>query len=263
MLYKIKESICFALPNKLYLYQMKFNLRNTAISFTVLLLTFFYSCKKHLPPCSGNCAAVVFSGMVYDKTSNQPLSNQNLTINLYQNSYCIICSSYKLASGKSGDDGHFLFNTEIDTTLLKTYHIGFNVSVTSNYILNAEPVGPGISQYPTSSSISFYSIDRIAMQNLNFGFYPKTLLHINLHRITPIIPQYPTLDLEFSFDNQLSIWGLAQSNNNKDTTLTINTTANIFTRIISRKFISTTNVISNTDSIKCTTTGNNSIDISY
>ena len=224
---------------------------------------FFYSCKKQLPPCSGNCAAVTFSGIVYDKTTNQSLSNQNISINLYRNSYCIICSSYKLALGKSNNDGHFLFNTEFDTSLLKTYYIGINVSVIKNYILYAEPVGPGISGYPTSSSVAFSNIDLIAMRNLKFGFYPKTLLHINLHRATPIISQYPILDLEFIFDNQTSIWGLAQSNNNKDTTLTINTTANIFTRIISRKFISTTNVVSNIDSVKCTTTGNNSIDISY
>jgi hypothetical protein len=112
--------------------------------------------------------------------------------------------------------------------------------------------------------MEFFSLDSPEIKNLVFGFYPKTPLIMNLHRTTPIQAQNPSMILEIGFDNQPTIeWGLNQTGSNKDTIITINTSANIFTRIVLQKYTTPTDVVSVTDSIKCSLTGNNSIDIYY
>jgi hypothetical protein len=227
-------------------------------------LAVFTSCKKELPTCKGNCSEVIFSGLIYDKTSNQPLGNRDIKIDLSPNGYCIGCVHYKIASGKSSNSGSFSFSKVFDTTLLTKNHIGVNVSVPNNYIQNAEPVGPGLTPDNNSwSSVSFYNMNLVAMRNLSFGFYPKTLLRINLHRTTQVTSQNNHLGLEFEFDGKSSIWGLMLRPTNKDTTLTINTTANIFTKIKTFLELSPTNYNRTLDSIKCRLNTNNSIDVVY
>jgi hypothetical protein len=86
------------------------------------------------------------------------------------------------------------------------------------------------------------------------------MLKMNFHRTTPIDPNDYSTDLEFGFGNaNRSGWGFIQNENNKDTTLTINTAANIFTTITVRS----AGITPFTDSIKCTLNGNNSINIFY
>lgn len=243
---------------------MKLNKQYLSLRCIVCIIFFLSSCKKELPPCKSNCDTFNFSGIILDKTNNQPISNAKIDITLYHRFSCILCSSYKLISDKPNKDGRFDFNTEFDTTLLKDYVINVDVSVPTSYISYAEPVGPGIStSTATSSVIKFYQVDVTAMKNLVFEFYSKSLLHINLHRTSPIMPQHPFLDLEFDFANTTSVWGIEESNANKDTTLTINTSTNIFTKIKSYKYTSPTNLVISTDSIKCTAGAGNSIDISY
>lgn len=222
--------------------------------------------KENLPRCSGHCSNITLAGIIFDKTTNLPLQNISFQANLYLNTYCLFfCTSYKVGYCKSGSDGRFTLNADIDSTLMQDFHLVAAATIPNNYLLYPEPVGPGIQQnLVTYSSVEFYNLDSPEMKNLEFGFYPKTLLKMNFHRTTPIIPQNPSIGLEFGFDNQQkSVWGFNQTDLNKDTTLTINTSANIFTSIVLQKFTTSTNVESVTDSIKCSLTGNNSIDIYY
>ncbi|MFC0773586.1 hypothetical protein [Terrimonas alba] len=178
------------------------------------------------------------------------------------NGFCLLCSSAKISSGKSGQDGRFNFKASIDSSLLKKNHITASVKVPANYILYPKAVGPGIVNNPEYASHLFYAIDPISMSNMSFELYPKTLLKVNLHRTTPISPQ-KSLSLEFKFDNKTLVWGLHETDSNADTSLTIYTSANIPTKIISRKYFTPTNIISNTDSITCTPNATNSISIDY
>jgi hypothetical protein len=243
---------------------MKSLIRYVIILFIVGLFVFTGSCRKDLGACRGNCAGIHFSGIVYDKTTGQALANQHIAVNLYRSAYCIGCTVYKVAAGTTGANGHFIFDTKFDSTLMRDYYLSVNIPAPENYILNAEPVGPGIQSYAVTANTRFYNLDStVAMANINAGFYPKTLLHINLHRTATNVPLNPYLTLDFTFDQQRSGWGILESNSNKDTTLTINTAANIFTKITASSLISPSNVISVIDSIKCMKNANNAIDIYY
>jgi hypothetical protein len=149
---------------------------------------------------------------------------------------------------------------------MKDFHLVAGAAIPNNYLLFPELVGSGIQQGPVSqSSVEFFNLDSPEMKNLVFGFYPKALLNMNLHRTTPIQPQNVSVFLEIGFDNQTprAVWGFDQTDLNKDTTFTIYTSGNIFTNIVIQKSTTSTNVESVTDSIKCSLTGNNSIDIYY
>jgi hypothetical protein len=50
---------------------------------------------------------------------------------------------------------------------------------------------------------------------------------LDLHRTTAVAPQYPSLVLDFNFDNTMSSGDLDMTNSNQDTTLTRYTSANI------------------------------------
>jgi hypothetical protein len=238
-----------------------------AISLFGWLTLSLSSCiKENLPRCSGHCSNITLAGIIFDKTTNLPLPNITFDANLNLNTFCLLfCTSYKVGSCKSGNDGRFSLNADVDSTLMQNFHLVVGAFIPNNYLLYPEPVGPGIQQNLVSqSSLEFFSLDSPEMKNLVFGFYPKTLLKMNFHRTTPIQPQNPSVGLEIGFDNQpKSGWGFEQTDLNKDTTLTINTSANIFTSIVLQKFTTSTNVLSVTDSIKCSLTGNNSIDIYY
>ena len=237
---------------------------SSKLFFAISCLTFlFCSCKKQIPTCSGNCTNVNFSGFMYDKSLNVPLSNQNVNIVLHQNSSCVICSSNIVASGKSDINGHFSITATFDTSLLSEYYIKVIATATENFIYYPQAVGPGITNSPAMTSSQFGTIDTVAFKNLSFDFYPRVLLKINLHRISLPVPQYPYLDQSYTFDGHTLGWGLDERPSNIDTTLTIYTSANIFTKIVSSKQQTPANVIRRVDSIKCTINGNNFIDIAY
>jgi len=228
------------------------------------LIMLFCSCRKQVPDCSGNCSDFVFAGFIYDKSLNTPLPNQSIDIVLYQSGGCWLCSSKTIASGKSNSNGYFSITATFDTSLLKEYYLQVSATAADNFINNAKPIGPGIlNSQDNLSSKQFSTIDTGAFKNVRFDFYPRALLKINLHRTSSTTQQYPSLIQSYTFDNRTSIWGLDERATNKDTTLTIYTTANIFTKIVSTKQQSSTIVNSKTDSIKCLSNVNNSIDITY
>ena len=233
----------------------------------ILLIVISYalsSCKKELPPCSKDCAELMVSGKVIDKSSNRPIKNAGIKVFLQQKRNCLLCSQYKLQSGNTDGNGAFTLPFKLDTTLLDINAIGLTVSVSDNYISAAMPHGPGIvEQKENNSTIRFGDVDRAAMSGLEINYYAKTLLKINLHRRTPIIREYPAVSLDFTFDNKTSGWGLLQSNTNSDTTLTVYTAENMVTYIKSYKHIALNTVVQNLDSIRCSPGGNNAIDIYY
>ena len=223
------------------------------------------TCSKSLETCTGNCGGIDFTGFVFDKTNNQPLANQTITVTLYQKRPCLPCASYTLVSGQSTNTGSFLLSASFDTTLMKNHYLGISASCPPNYITHPTPVGPGI--LPEKSpqlSIQSFDLDPLVLNNLSFGFYPGALLTINLHRTTDIVTREPQLSLVFALDgNNLSGWGLEQSASNKDTSLTINTSAAVFTKITSSKFTAPATMTAHTDSVKCQAEANNKIDIYY
>ena len=229
----------------------------------VPILICLNTCKKDLPSCNGNCSTFNISGIVYDKTTNQPLINQLVKVDAQPISYSLISLENMIGSVKTDNSGHFNINISFDTSWFKNYYLLITPTVPNNYL---EYVDNGQSSSSNVYAVRLYSFDSSNYNNIKFGFYPKALLKINLHRTTIVISQEPELFLNFSFQGQTSInsvIGINQSDSNKDTTISVNTTANYFTKIVTQKFITATNVITITDSIKCLANSKNSIDINY
>lgn len=198
-----------------------------------------------------------------NRATSTPVINHEVNASLYKSRSCLFCSPYKIGSASSANNGRFIFKATLDSTLFSDNHITVSAKTPNNYILYPEPVGPGISNEPQYSSIVFNNFDPVGMSNLLFEFYPKVLLTINMHRTTPIFPQQKHVSLEFMFNDKASVWGLNESASNADTSLTIFTSSNVFTKIISRKFTAANTVVSRIDSVFCSANGANTIDISY
>jgi hypothetical protein len=249
-------------------------IRNTGIALRTLGLTLglvilLGACRKESAPCSGNCGVLQVEGTVYDLSGNLPLSGQPIYVTLNQNEFCLPCSSFKLASGLSDNNGHFQLSYSLDTNLLKGYHIIVSVPVPSNYIsfpvLKDSLSGKTNLSTQSANTRNFGYTNLDSMHNLKFGFYAAAPLRVNLHRVSAIVPQTPLLFLyaNIAGSNVLSSLSIVQTEANKDTSLVINTSPNLFTRINWNKYTTTSEVRSATDSIKCTPAGNNSIDIYY
>lgn len=225
----------------------------------------FLSCRKHYI-CRGNCYELNLAGQVINKAGNTPLPGQIITAKLNQNGLCLFCGSSVIGSAKTDDDGRFILTTSFDTSLFGQKHITVSVKVPEGFLSYPMPTGPGIVNDPNSSpagSAQFYEVDRATMANISFGFYPKALLTLKMHRTTAITPHYPDVSIDFSFADRTSSWGIMQKNTNADTSLVIYTSRDVFTKVITRKFVNDTTVVSTLDSIKCTAGGNNVIDINY
>jgi hypothetical protein len=241
-------------------------LRTMGLVFGLVIL--FSACRKESEssPCAGNCGIVQLEGTIYDQSTNLPLSGQSISVTLNQNQFCLPCSSYKLASGMSDNNGHFQLSYSLDTNLLKEYHIIVSVPTPSNYILfpvlkdsfNSKALQPAYTR-----NFGYTNMD--SMQNLKFGFYSIAPLQVNLHRVSAIVQEAPALFLYANIDgsNIMSSLPITQTAANKDTTLVINTSANLLTRISWNKYITTTTLQSGSGSIKCTPGGNNVLDINY
>ena len=70
----------------------------------IILVTFINSCRKDQATCGGNCVNISISGNTYIKTSGAALTNVPVEVNWFRKGYCIGCTSYKVTSGKSGND---------------------------------------------------------------------------------------------------------------------------------------------------------------
>ena len=247
----------------LYIFQQAYGIRKTG--FTCLLIAIFASsCRKSLPACRGNCDPLSFSGNVTDLTSGQPTGNQTIEVTLRQKPYCLICSTLDVAKGSSDVNGHFEFKKIMDTTLLQDYYIQVQLTTTNGYITRIAPadssVGP---MYPRTRDFYSYTIDS-SLNNIQFKIYEKTPMQIHLHRTTSIITGREYLTLTYGFiGSEVTGTAFIMNSVNKDTTVFINTAANVFTRLDAGKFITYDSLVDKIDSIKCNISGNNAIDISY
>jgi hypothetical protein len=86
----------------------------------ILLCFFLFACEKDQPSCTGNCLNVVLRGSTRLITSGAPLANVPIEIKWLRSGLCIGCTSYRVAAGKTAEDGTFSFNLMIDTSFFVT-----------------------------------------------------------------------------------------------------------------------------------------------
>jgi hypothetical protein len=230
-------------------------------SISILLITIlifvFNSCQKNQPVCTGNCANINLRGMVYLKTTGTGMSNIPVEVNWFIKSICIGCTSYKVVSGTSANDGSFNLNATIDTSYSKNYFLSVRVPADTNYI--CFPLNGGTK----FSEIRFYDFNSLLLQNIKFEFYPKTFLTINLHRTQTDSFKYFSVDHYFTNDFGSGDFLITGQQFATDTSLKVITASDIFTKIAWGKTVTGGQSNQQIDSLICTRTGSNIFNINY
>ncbi|HUZ61164.1 MAG TPA: hypothetical protein VMU83_20480 [Hanamia sp.] len=200
---------------------------------------------------------VVINGITFVETSGAPLANIPVEVNWFIRAYCIGCTSYRVASGKTDSAGKFNFNTTIASTFFKDYYLSVRVPTDTNYITAPNVGGVNFDE----KRFSDFNIN--ALQNLKFGFYPKTFLTIRLHRVLSDNFDYFSVSHHFTNAVDYEDFIIAGPRFAIDTTLRVPTSANIYTTIVWGKTITGGQSNEQTDSLICTDNGTNVFDINY
>lgn len=245
-----------------------FWLRTLALMAGLALL--FGACQKDKEilssGCPTNCKIVQVEGTLYDPSGNLPLAGQPITVTLNQNPFCLPCSSFRLASGVSDNNGHFQLSYNLDTNLLRQFYVLVSVPIPSNYILFPILRDSISNRYALTTDTRHFGYGTLdSMQGLKFEFYSVTPLQVRLHRSSAIVPQNPYLFLYVNIDGSdaLSSLSITQTEANKDTSFVLSTSPNLYTKINWNKYTNLETVRSATDSIRCKPAGDNTIDIYY
>lgn len=213
------------------------------------------SCEKDQPDCTGNCVSVRISGRVYDKTSGMGFKDVPVEVKWVK--ACIGCTSYKIAEGNTKNDGSFDFTKIIDSSFFDNYSLIVRIPNDTNYV----------SPFDFHSNIyhqkDFGFLNLNALQQVEFQLFPKTLLKINLHRVQN--DAFNIFSLKSIYTGYYSAGGysVVGQQNARDTTLFFRTAAGVLTKIVYGKTLSGNQQNDRLDSIFCTQTGANTLDINY
>ena len=231
-----------------------------------LLVLSFYGCKKDPGPCTGNCELVQVSGIAVNPGMQKPLGGLVVEVDMGRRQNCMYCGPYQVASGKTRGDGTFSFSVEVDTTKVINTYCEILVEGPTNYIVFAQSGPPGASSDPASHNIqSYFNLDSTGVAPYQeYDFYQPVLLTVQLHRTTPIPASLPILSLDFVLSRSSDApWLVNETTANADTTITLYTGANVFTRINTIQALADSTKEYETDSIFCVAGGSNAITITY
>ena len=227
-----------------------------AITLTVMLVYLFVSCGADIysPDCeTGNCVVVNFKGSVLVKPEVTGISDIPVEVN-FENPNTYPVRVMNIVTGKTDENGEFNLKATIDLNSFEDYWLRVYVPVQEVYI----------SKPPRSSHISktFNSFDEDAFQNINFEFYKKTMLTINLNRIQ-------TDDFEsFTVGPHVEDWlynlGFTiKDPNTKDEVIQFITAADVYTQIVWVKILKNGERHTHIDSLICRTNTNNVFNINF
>ncbi len=195
-----------------------------------LLLPFcllFLSCKKYR--CEGNCETVTIKGRVFEAANNNGCNNIKVHAKLYQKSSCIFCNNKQIATVKTNRDGSFEIKTELNPASFDAQYLGVYIDVPDGF-----GDALGVSTNSKFSMLSFYDYDVAKFQNLAYPLYKKTSASVTLKNVQQ--SAFSTLSLDHSFSSNFSVSAiLGRSARAGDTTITIATAADVFTKFTLRK----------------------------
>ncbi len=242
------------------MFNRKCHITLTCIICTVLLV----SCgKKELPNCAANCGNLTMSGTITDNSSNEPMGDVKVSLIFSQRDYCILCDSYVVGSVNSKPDGTFDLSRSVDTTTFKQYYLNVIVYAPNGYIVTPDVLNPAYPPTPQVYYLYYFSFDTVGMHPVNLNFYEKAYLSIHLHKNTTDSIAYFTVSHGFISSQSSEDYFAPGQSVPTDTTLSVLTAANIFTKIEWDKNLSFGNTITTVDSIKCTQNRTNIFDIYY
>jgi hypothetical protein len=232
----------------------------------VIILFFCASCaKRSLGPCTGNCEVVYFSGIAVDPGAQKPLANLPVTVTMVRKDRCTLCGEIEVATGKTKGDGTFAITKSVDTTQVVPGYCTINMQGPSGYIVYALPTGPGI---PADGNVAIgypLFVDSTGMAPYReYDFFKPVAMTIKLHRTGAIVSSEPFVSLDFTIGaGSLSAYILDELPSNGDTTITMNTGANVFTRVKTIAWLTDSTKSDQTDSVRCVAGGSNTLQVNY
>jgi hypothetical protein len=218
-----------------------------------VIFVFYNSCIKY--KCEGNCEKVTFKGRVFDATTNEGFNNiQVRAIWSNQN------QSYlypEVASTRTSSNGSFEMSVKINPTGFDNKTLSFQFEAPAGYETRGNLDGNDF-----YSDISFYDYNASAFQQINFALYPVTEAKIKLVRTQ--VDSVSAFYMEYSFNNEYPTrFGDLFNNMPQNVEYTIQTSADIYTKIKLVKRLVSGTTITTYDSAIFKQNQQNSIQLFY
>lgn len=165
-------------------------MRQITMIFFVLLALGCSSCCKLFDDgfleCKSNCYTINMEGYAVNRVTNSGLKNIPFTLK-WSKPMCWFCSDNTIAINSSNEQGYFVFNNQIDTSYFRNgYHLTISVPEYEDYII-----------IPYDRDISIYNLDEDKISDLDFTFYPKTQLQIQVVNVKNDTFEYFSVDHYF------------------------------------------------------------------
>lgn len=218
-----------------------------------ILPFFLSSCLK--AKCDGDCITTSFKGRVYDATTNKGFdrikvraiwSNQNQDY-LYP----------EINIDQTNADGSFELKANINPNYFDSKSLNIQFEAPDGYELRGNIDGNNF-----FSSFSFYDYDAAAFKQIDFKLYPVTEAKIKLVRIQT--DSLKAFRMEYSFNNEYAThFGYVFNNFSQNYEYTIQTTADIYTKIKLVKTLASGAIITSVDSAIFRRNQNNILQVNY
>ncbi len=225
----------------------------------VLILIILLSCKKDMQflECTNNCKTYSLQGRVYDGTNNLGFGNTELKLRWeYFRSSCFYCpgDKYDIYTGKTDPSGNFKVNITVDTSRFQNYSLSLITPTKASFY---------------TSFISTLNDSNLNQTPINIVYYPSTILTLKLFKIQNSVLKFVNISHE---------WRELHGNTNLifitdysktlpiaagDTTLNINTVADIKTIVTVEKRFLDNSFQDIKDSIICKKGQNNLLNMYY
>ncbi len=220
------------------------------ILFLFLIASLIISCKKN--SCTGNCGEIQISGQVIDTSTNKGLANVPIQVYWQKSGFCISCNKINVTNSKTSNEGNFNFSATVDKDRFKNYFLFVEAAIPNGYIHS----------YSKTERVEYDYLSEYDPQvsNLRFVMYPKANLSIKV--VKNQNDNFNFFDVKYTY-SPTSIGIFNPPGTFSDTTFSVETSANIFTKIEWRKGYGFGQTKNFADSIKCSPVSNNSFTINY
>ena len=225
-------------------------------AFAWLLL--LIGCRKQTIICTGNCAPITITGTTFNKITNAVEPNIPISLDWARTTICI-CSQKNVFTGQSGSNGSFIISAGIDSSMFINHGLRLYMPKNEDFIEMRD------SLFVNNNSYRFYVPGSYPPVRLNI--YPKATLKIILQRSLP--DNFESFEIQHSAVNDYNTVSAYYVSSPKEVTdrnvkeLNVATVAGVFTKITASKRISSTQIITQIDSVKCTRGGANTFTVVF
>lgn len=187
----------------------------------------------------------------------QGLADIPVEVNWRKGGMCIGCTVYKVTNGKTDANGNFNLTKTIDTSFFEDHFLKVSIPSDSAYFIDLLEAENGF------FAKRFYDFNAVQLQQINFELYPKVPLTIRLRRIQQDNFGYYTVSHSFATNLPGSYYEFNNPLAAVDTIIHQQTAPGIYTRIIWRKGFVAGPFTEGSDSLVCTSGGNNTIEVNF